>query len=193
MTKKTEHEIIAEAIEAFVFEAKGTLWWHGSPSGDLRGASNGLHLGTKRAAQDAITARIGHPAEGEWDGTREYEKTKLAGQKTLRSRGVYPTGHNADAPEDDYFAHEHPKGLPKFGDGERMSASHKPQVKPYHLIGQMSNTATTPHEDFKANGLMSGQLKKGTAKRGYYYKNKAEDEGSVSIVVPNSGHLKSVE
>ena len=53
------------------------VWYHGSVSGDLRGGRTGLHLGTYEAATQALEARIGVPAEGEWDGKREYGKTKL--------------------------------------------------------------------------------------------------------------------
>lgn len=174
-------------------EQHKNVWWHGSPSGELKGGPQGLHLGSKKAAEEALHSRIGHPAEGEWDGTREYGKTKLAGQKTMKARGISITGHNIHAPADDYFAHEHPEGLPKFGSGESLSPSHKPEIRPYHLIGQMTNTASTPHADFKANGLMAGQLKRGTAKRGYYYRNVGEDAGSISIVVPHGGHVKRAD
>ena len=57
----------------------------------------------------------------------------------------------------------------------------------------MTNTSSTPHEDFKANGYMSSQISQGRAKSGYYYSNVSEDEGSVSIVVPNSKHLERAD
>src|SRR5271157_5590442 len=48
-------------------------FWHGSPTGDLRGGISGLHLGSREAAETALRARIGWPADGTpWDGTREY-------------------------------------------------------------------------------------------------------------------------
>ena len=87
------------------------IWWHGTVSGDLRGGKTGLHLGTKSAAEDALHARIGFPAEGEWDGTREYGKTLLAGRKTILARNPYGlSGRNVSVPEEDYYAHEHPEG-----------------------------------------------------------------------------------
>jgi hypothetical protein len=49
------------------------VFWHGSPSGDLRGGKSGLHVGTKEAAKQALEARIGIPADGKgWSGDREY-------------------------------------------------------------------------------------------------------------------------
>ena len=45
---------------------------------------------------------------------------------------------------------------------------------------------------FKANGFMSGQIKRGTAKRGYYYTQVGEDAGSISAVVPNAAHIERI-
>lgn len=169
------------------------VYWHGSPSGDLRGGTSGLHLGTKQAATEALTARIGHPAKGEWDGTREYGKTKLAGKNTMKAKGIFPTGHNCRAPDHDYLPHEHPEGFPKMGASVSVKPEHKPEIHPYHLVGKMTNSPRNPHDDFKANGYMKASLKKGNAKNGYFYKNDGEDEGSLSIVVPGPGHVKRVE
>lgn len=186
-----------KTFKQFIAESKGfdphpgTLY-HGSFSGDLRGGTSGLHLGTKKAAHEALTARIGHPAEGHWDGTREYGKTKLAGKKTIESRGEYVTGHNVYAPDHDYYPHEHPRPL-KHADGTLADHTNKPSIKPYKIIGKMSNQIHTPHKDFHANGYMKAAIKKGNAKRGYYYKNEAEDAGSISAVVPNGSHVKEVE
>lgn len=187
-----------KSFKEFIHESKngydphpGTMW-HGSPSGDLRGGESGLHLGTKKAATEALTSRIGHPVDGEWDGTREYGKTKLAGKKTLAKRNIVPTGYNADAPDEDHFPHEHPKGMPKMGKGVSVSPTHKPEIHEYKITGRMSNTIRNPHDDFKANSYMKAAIKKGNAKRGYYYKNVAEDEGSISAVVPNGNHVKRI-
>ena len=49
-----------------------SIFWHGSPSGDLRGGKTGLHVGTKLAATEALEARIGIPAKGSWNGKKEY-------------------------------------------------------------------------------------------------------------------------
>jgi hypothetical protein len=172
----------------FITEAK-TVWWHGSPSGDLRGGTSGLHLGTRAAAEDALHSRIGQPASGSWDGTRKYGETMIAGQKTIREKQLNHSGYNCDAPEHDHYPHEHRKP-PTHSNGEPISFDHKPSIKPYHIIGKMSNTPTNPHDDFKANGYMKAALKKGSAKSGYYYKNVAEDVGSISAVVPNGQHIK---
>ncbi len=57
------------------------IWHRGSATGDLRGGKTGLHLGTFKAAKQALEATIGIPVEGEWDGHREYGKTLLCGRK----------------------------------------------------------------------------------------------------------------
>lgn len=128
---------------------------------------------------------------GEWDGTREYGKTKLAGRKTLHKldpRGYNLTGYNAQPPEEDYY----PNGTATYGDGSKVPLDVKPAIFPVKIVGAMSNTETRPMEDAKANATMSSQLRRKTAKRGYFYKNVGEDADSISAVVPSSAHLVRV-
>lgn len=165
------------------------IWWHGSPTNDYRGGVTGLHLGTKKAAEEALTARIGHPLEGYWDGTREYGKTKLCGQYTLRERGIHSTGYNCDAPIEDFFPTEMDERA-TVGNGVVVPFESKPSIKPFKIVGPMSNTPQNPYDDFKANGYMKASLKKGNAKRGFYYRNVGEDAGSISAVVPNANHIE---
>jgi len=170
---------------------KPTIWWHGSVSGDLRGGTSGLHLGTHNAATQALEARIGIRADGKpWTGDQEYGKTLLAGKKTLHQLdpSTYRhTGINSNAPEHDYYP---TPGHLKYPDGSHVPMNTRPSVSPYRLRGEMTNTPGTAHPDFKANGYMKAAIKRGTPKKGYYYRNEGEDGGSISIVVPPGGsHL----
>ena len=182
--KLSEADLVS-AWEPLVKADAGGVWWHGTPSGDLRGGSAGLHVGTRKAAEDALHARIGIPVEGSWDGSREYGKTMLAGRKTLAARGLYPTGYNADAPEEDHL----PTGSAQFGDGTPVLANHKPNIVGVRIVGPMKNGVGNPHDDFRANGYMAAQIKRGTARNGYYYRNVGEDAGSISAVLPGPGHV----
>ena len=168
-----------------------SVFWHGTPSGDLRGGSLGLHVGTYTAAKQALEARIGVPATGEWDGTREYGKTLIAGKKTLLRkdpRGSLLTGENSHPPENDYY----PTGKALYGNSERIPLTVKPAIIPLKIIGSMSNWPSRPHTDAQANALMKRQLGMGNARNGYYYINEGEDSGSISAVVPNEKHLEVV-
>jgi hypothetical protein len=171
------------------------IFWHGSPSGDLRGGTSGLHLGTKEAALDALRARIGVPADGSmWDGTKPYGETLLAGKNTLNKMGKYLiSGHNVNAPDEDYYPHQHPKGFPTVGNSVPVDPQWKPFLRPFKITGGMSNSRYSPHGDTKANSMMKASLTKGNAKNGYYYTNDAEDSGSISAVVPNGSHITPVD
>jgi hypothetical protein len=164
------------------------VFWHGSPSGDLRGGKTGLHLGTCLAATQALEATIGRPVKGSWDGTREYGKTLLMGWNEFHRRKEVPTGYNADAPDENHY----PSGRADYSDQTKIPLTVKPRVSPYKLVGCMTNSPRNPHEDWRANGYMRAQLRKGTARCGYYYRNIAEDEGSISIVVPSAAHLEEL-
>lgn len=160
-------------------------WWHGTP--DERSwhkGDNGIHVGTYDAAKQALEARIGRPAEGEWDGTREYGKTPLVSTGTGVGCGI-PEGHPL-RPE--HFHHQ-----PSYSGGRPIPADARPSIFPVRIKGPMSNSPDRPHEDFKANGYMKAQLGRGRAKNGYYYSNVGEDSGSISAVVPSAEHLERVE
>jgi len=169
------------------------VWYHGTASQDLRGGRTGLHLGTYKAATMALEAQIGVPAEGEWDGTREYGKTKLMGKKRIPQTGRYVSGFNCHAPDEDYYPAQHP-GIDKlkFVDGTPMNMAMKPTILKMKIVGRMSNSPWRPHGDWQANGRMAGMIRRGVARSGYYYENISEDAGSISIVVPNGDWVKVI-
>lgn len=160
--------------------------WHGSPSGDLRGAPNGLHIGTRQAAEDALNARVGKPADDRpWDGSRELGGTPVHGS-------AY---HILNTEDRSWTRHEElgpflPKTGGRYADGSEIPLTAKPRIDALDIAGRMTNTTSTPHEDFKANGYMSAAKKRGTAKSGYYYTNVSEDEGSISAVVPDGSYVR---
>lgn len=165
------------------------VWWHGTATGDLRGGAYGLHVGTHRAATEAVTARIGHPVEGSWDGGREYGKTLLAGKKTLHERGIYPTGHNMGVPEHDHYPD--PRG--HFPHDSHVTMESKPDIFPLRIVGEMGNTPDRPHRDDQANAAMQRSRGRGhEGGLGYYYRNVGEDGGSVSAVLPHSSHIERI-
>jgi 8-oxo-dGTP pyrophosphatase MutT (NUDIX family) len=164
------------------------VWWHGTASGDLRGGNYGLHVGTHKAATDALTATIGHPAEGVWDGSRSYGETKLAGKKTLHERGIYPTGYSSrHAPDEDHY----PTGGAKHGNGDPISMDFRPDIFPLRITGKMGNTPHDPHRDDVANSMMHRSRSAGRD-QGYFYRNVGEDPGSVSAVLPGPEHIERI-
>ncbi len=164
------------------------VWYHGSASGDLRGGTSGLHLGTALAAKEALEATIGIPVEGEWDGNREYGTVLLCGKNTLKHRGIFATGFNCDVPDDDFYP-----TLPIIRKWSSfITLTMKPAIKKYRIICPMTNTNNSFYNDGPANGYMRASLKRGNAKRGFYYRNVSEDPGSISVVVPNGTCVKEV-
>lgn len=169
-------------------------FYHGSTDKNMNG-KKGIHIGTKLAATQALESRIGTPSQGEWDGTRVYGKTLLAGQRRLieieKERGYYvTTGYNSnrDVPLEDYYPTER-KNRAIYSDGTPISFESKPIVFAVEISGKMTNSTYNPHSDDKANSMMLRNLKMGNAKSGYYYTNIGEDEGSISAVVPNASFL----
>lgn len=158
------------------------IFWHGSPSGDLRGSHYGLHLGSYDAAEAALNARIGAPNEGFWDGGRRYGETMIK---------PWGAGFLAD---EELKAPRLPTGLATYSDRTPIPLDVYPSIHPYRLVGPMSNASFRPYEDFKANGYMSAAIKRGNPRRGMYYINRGEDDGSLSIVVPRGqGFVEPVE
>ena len=167
-------------------------FYHGSTDKNLSG-KQGIHVGTYKAAKQALEARIGVPASGEWDGEVEYSKKLLAGKNTLNriekeEKRYVGTGFNVDAPEEDYYPEER-KERAKYSDKSEIPMDSMPIIFPVKITGSMTNTPNNPLEDFKANGYMRRALKKGNARNGYYYENVGEDAGSISAVVPDKSFL----
>jgi hypothetical protein len=186
---------LTKILEQIISEAK-LQFYHGSTDKNLSG-KNGIHVGSKLAATQALESRIGVPAQGEWDGTKEYGKTLLAGKKTLqrldKERGYYvTTGFNAgsDVPEEDYLPTQR-KERAEYSDGTKIPMESKPIIFPVKIVGQMNNTPNWGLKtDVMANSLMMRGLRKGNVKNGFYYINDGEDEGSISAVVPNKDWLQ---
>jgi len=169
------------------------IFYHGSTDKNFLGRK-GIHVGTKKASTQALESRIGVPVIGEWDGTREYGDTLLAGQKTLEQRSeergyFLQTGYNSNAPQNDYYPIERIERA-VYSDNTFIPFTCKPIVFPVKIIGKMTNTPRTPHSDNKANSMMIRSLKLGNAKSGYFYINIGEDSGSISAVVPNGSFLQ---
>ena len=172
------------------------IFYHGSTDKKFLG-KKGIHVGTYQAAKEALNARIGVPAKGDWDGSRVYGKTLLMGKKSLRemtNRGIYcNSGFNCgdDVPEEDYYPVDR-KERADYSDRSLIPFTCRPVIFAVRIIGRMTNSYNSPHSDNVANGLMYRNLRSGNAKSGYYYKNEGEDEGSISAVVPNGTFLKIV-
>ena len=172
------------------------LFYHGTTDKNLIGKT-GIHIGSKMAATQALQAKIGVPAKGEWDGTRKYGKTLLAGKKTLEKMNLI-TGYDPiinfnateDVPDEDYYPSQREKKATYFSSKELIPINSKPIVFQVLIIGKMGNRYDNPITDSKANKIMYNNLKHGKANQGYYYTNEYEDEMSVSAVVPNSTFLK---
>ena len=194
-----ENELIREArkyksAEEFVEAQQQNIFYHGSPTGEL--GIKEIHIGTKEAAKQALEARIGIPADGKgWDGNTEYGKTLLAGKKTLKKldpKEFNLTGFNTRVPNEDFYVKDYLELAANavFSDGSKIPLTAKPKVFPVKVKGEMTNYVSTPMSDVKANATIKAMLKKGQAKRGYYYKNTGEDVGSISAIVPSSEHLE---
>lgn len=189
-----------KTFKQFIIESQYNIFHHGTPDKDsMSMGKKGIHVGTKKSATQALNARIGVPAEGEWDGTREYGQTLLAGKKTLNQKNKEfgyscTTGYNcgADVPEEDYYPTQRPTSRATYSDGSPVPFHAKPAILQFSIVGKMTNTPNTPHSDTKANSMIIRNLKQNNAKSGYYYINDAEDEGSISAVVPNFSFLNII-
>ncbi len=200
--KKRNIVITEQQLNLIISEQKKNdqkIFYHGGYDKKLSG-KKGIHIGTKLAAMQAVQAMIGVPVKGEWDGTREYGKTLLAGKKTLKKLSkkldydpiIYFNAMD-DVPEEDYYPEDRKKRATYFSSTKLIPLTVKPVVFKVVITGEMTNTYDTPHSDTMANGLMYRQIEQGNAKSGYYYKNEYEDKGSISAVVPDGLFLKIVK
>jgi hypothetical protein len=190
-------QYIKEIIKESFDNDQKHIFYHGTP--DIRtwdGKFKGIHVGTKRAATEALDAKIGIPYDGEWDGTRVYGETRIAGEKRAKELGKYVAGHTYDIFRklgydiDSYYPKDVPDILPSYSNGDIIPLDCKPIIFKCKIIGPMTNSIYRPHRDAVANGMINRNMNKGNARRGYYYINDAEDPGSISAVVPDASFLE---
>lgn len=187
---------IRNVIRRVLQEGDEGVFYHGSTDRRFQG-KKGIHVGTYLAAKQALEARIGVPAHGEWDGKREYGKTLLAGRSNMKLRekfGVYcQSGYNCgnDVPDEDYYPIDR-KERATYSDGSVVPMDCHPIIFPVRIVGPMTNNIWHPLTDAQANSIMGKYLRMGKARRGYYYRNEGEDTGSISAVVPDGSFLKEL-
>lgn len=184
--------------EELIFKDGYPLFYHGATNMDLNG-KNGIHVGTMMAAKQALEAKIGVPAHGEWDGKRKYGETLLAGKKRLKELN-YTVGYDPimnfnateDVPEENYYPHEREKRAVYFSTKDLIPLNCNPIIFKVKIVGKMVNSYDKPYTDSVANDLINKNIKNGDANGGYYYINEWEDEFSISAVVPNGNFLELV-
>lgn len=94
------------------------------------------------------------------------------------------------APPEYPVVHRSTGALAGEGPDAQPDPSVRPAIVPVWIVGPMTNEPLgNLRDDYWANGVMSSNLKRGRARRGMYYRNVSEDEGSVSAVVPNRSFL----
>jgi 2'-5' RNA ligase len=147
------------------------------------GADRGLHVGTYEAARQALEATIGAPAEGEWDGTREYGRTPIVSN----AKNI---GYHSGLSSSDRGSPRHENA--RYSNGAPVPMDARPSIFPVRITGEMTNHPATAMDDAQANGRMKSQITRGQARRGYFYRNVGEDAGSVSAVVPSAAHLERI-
>jgi 2'-5' RNA ligase len=67
------------------------------------------------------------------------------------------------------------------------------KMVPVWIVGEMTNTPRDPRKDGAANARMTSLLKRGQARRGWFYENDSEDAGSVSAALPSRAHVRTHE
>ena len=182
-------------FENYIVNQAPTVYYHGTTNKGFFG-KNGIHIGTKLAATQALESRIGVPAEGEWDGSSTYGERLLAGRITLGRRSEergysLTTGYNcgSDLPKEDYYAGDRSYRA-KYSDYTEVALDSEPIIFPVEITGKMKNSVNKPYSDRGANNKIARAIKDGNTTEGFYYINDGEDAGSLSAVVPNGSFLK---
>jgi hypothetical protein len=171
------------------------VWWHGSPSGDLSGGKHKLlHVGSFKSAMQALNFAIGTPVEGFWDGTREYGKVKLCGQKTMNRRRLPVEGYFHFAPDEDFYMCDQPLGKqPLYADNTKIPLTVKPSIYRLKIKGEMQNTQDRPMPDAAIQFEIEPRQSRLRKKQGYFYRNEFEDSGSISAMLPAKTHVARSE
>lgn len=164
------------------FESLPGTWWHGTPSGVVGSAPEvPVHIGTRRAALEALSARAGRPDPDDFG--KFY--TGPPSDDELESRIERGRGSNVTGSVGPIYSAD-----PAVIGGRIVGPmSNRPTVGSpgYDRYGNPGGHKPNAYSDWVANGLANRNRTKGTTMRqGIYYSNISEDEGSISAVLPRS-------
>lgn len=181
LQRKQFHEMSREE-----FESQPGTYFHGNPTGNFNWeqprAHYGFHVGTKQAATDAVVARA---------GTEGSLVTYSGGQK---GGPAFPGRYDpVDDPERPYV--------------RRQAVAHPEHLRGGRIVSDMVNSPgymgsygrdtggdMVGSGDVLANARAASIHGRGqTMRRGIYYRNVAEDTGSISAVLPSRQSWKTHE
>jgi hypothetical protein len=162
------------------FESQPGTWWHGTQSGIIGHQGGSFHVGTRHAAVEALSARIGKqavPQTQQGQVIRSHPSAELYGGHITAPMVNTPRLSSSRGPGSRW---EVAAGIPRgeMADWPRMSR-HEPM------------------SDVRANAVESGLRKKGQQmRRGIYYVNASEgsqEDVPVSAIVPHRQGFKTHE
>ena len=177
------------------FEKQPGTFFHGSVNGMVGAHGGSVHVGTKRAAVEALASQLGNSIPTDIDPDHAIQSFKgHAGVVVSGSDGRTPlfasspdvtpvrvTGRMANTP------HLHPSRGPLRGEGQELNLYKGIPNGDYHDWEPMDDDE--PISDRRANEIATEH----GHSRGHYYVNGVEDPGSISAVVPKRSHLKTYE
>lgn len=163
------------------FESQPGVMFHGHPTGNFNAehprAKQGFHVGSRRAAEDAVNARAGY---GKYSDSSPIPAP-------LRAKKVEKKA--ADGMTDISYK-THPQAV-------RGGMITSPMVNSSGAMGRYGRGGIGDmHDsgDVSANAKAAEIHAKGqTMRRGIFYKNASEDAGSVSAVLPSRSSFKTHE
>jgi hypothetical protein len=167
------------------FEAHPATYFHGNPTGNFNWGEDrpqGFHVGSHKAATEAVVARVGKVSR---------TTTLSDGTKTGPTYpGDYVPVNDPERPYTTSDAVAHPQHLrggrivsDMVNGSTYMGSYGKGDVGDMHASG-----------DAMANGRVSAIKSRGeTMRQGIFYRNMAEDAGSVSAVLPRREDFKTHE
>jgi hypothetical protein len=159
--------------------------WFGEPDGDGISRKQSFAFGEIRVklsvADGVLTATA---LESDQDRGRSWTADVLRGIANRYWLGLEVDGERRLEPGPRDWTQS---GLLNGGRGSK-DPSQRPALFPVWVVGELSEGVRS---DEQANGIMGSLLKRGVARRGMRYTNISEDEGSVSVVVPDRSFLKT--
>lgn len=181
---KQFHEMTQEE-----FAQQPGTWFHGTVNGMIDPGGTGFHVGTKYSAKIAMGVHLSRRVDdmnqhvdrqAQWREPHLLTTQRYVKEAKKTPGFIAPMGHID--PENDE---------PYDNNGASVYTS-DPQVIPGRIVRPMANNPKTAKTDSNVNARAAEGEQQETGE-GEFYRNMAEDRGSISAMLPGRSHFRTHE
>ena len=181
---KQFHEMTQEE-----FAQQPGTWFHGTVNGMIDPGGTGFHVGTKYSAKIAMGVHLSRRVDDmnqHVDRQQEWREPHLLTTQRYVKEAKKTPGFIAP------MGHIDPENDEPYNNNGASVYTSDPKVIPGRIVRPMANNPKTAKTDSNVNARAAEGEQQETGE-GEFYRNMAEDRGSISAMLPGRSHFRTHE